>query len=90
MLSDTQKRQLLGLALLAVAGVLVLSLVPPSVFGATGTRLFPSGNVMGALGAALAEHGWPLFGIGLPILPLIPAVAGAACFGWIGDRKSVV
>lgn len=89
MFSDTQKRELLGLALLALTVFLVLSLIPPSAFGETGILLFPSGNVMGALGAILAEHGWRLLGVGLPLLPLIPAVAGAACFGWIGRASAV-
>lgn len=83
MLSEEQKRQLLGLCLLVLGVFLVLSIVPPGVFGGAGRQLFPSGNVMGPLGAVFRRIGAGLFGAGLVPAVVPPILAGAACFRWI-------
>ena len=83
MLSEKQKRELLGLALLALTLFLTLSLVPASVLGSGGARLFPSGNVMGVVGDFVARYGYAGLGAGMPLVPLFPLVFGATCFGWI-------
>ncbi|MBI4410185.1 MAG: DNA translocase FtsK, partial [Gemmatimonadetes bacterium] len=89
MLKEAQRRELLGLALLALAVFLTLSLVPPSALGGVGERLFPSGNLMGVVGLVLAEAGLDLLGAGALLLPIVPALAGAASFGWM-PRESAV
>ncbi|MBI4546250.1 MAG: DNA translocase FtsK [Gemmatimonadetes bacterium] len=83
MLTPPQRRELLGLALLALALFLALSLLPPSALGSGAERLFPSGNIMGLLGGVAAAGGLRLLGAGFFLLPLLPALGGAASFGWI-------
>lgn len=83
MLSEKQKRDLLGLSLLALAVFLALSLVPASVMGAAVTRMFPSGNMMGVLGDVLSRGLVALLGAGAPVVPLFALLGGAACFGWV-------
>src|SRR5512142_121216 len=77
-----RRRELLGLCLLALALFLVLALIPPGALGAAGGRLFVSGNLMGVLGAAARDAGVRLLGAGCPVLPIILALLGSACFGW--------
>ncbi len=81
MTSAERRRELLGLCLLALALFLVLSFVPPGLFGAGGTRIFASGNLMGVVGRAVAGGLGAVLGAGVPALPLVLAVLGAACFG---------
>ena len=89
MISEKQKRELLGLALLALTLFFTLSLIPPAVLGSAGGRLFPSGNIMGVVGTVLAENGLALLGAGIPLLPFYPAVGAAACFGWMRGGTAV-
>ncbi|MBX6363984.1 MAG: DNA translocase FtsK 4TM domain-containing protein [Gemmatimonadetes bacterium] len=83
MLSPGQRRDLLGLSLLALGVFTLLSLVPPGVLGSGGSRLFAAGNLMGALGAALRHGGTAFLGAGVPVLPALLGLLGAACFGWL-------
>ncbi|HEX9108841.1 MAG TPA: DNA translocase FtsK 4TM domain-containing protein, partial [Longimicrobiales bacterium] len=78
-----RRRELLGLCLLALALFLCLALIPPGALGAAGGRLFASGNLMGVLGAAARDAGIALLGAGCPLLPVLLALLGSACFGWI-------
>ncbi|HEX6940350.1 MAG TPA: DNA translocase FtsK [Longimicrobiales bacterium] len=82
-MSEKQKRELLGLALLALAIILILSLVPPAVLRAAGAASFPAENIMGVAGAAFARYGYAILGAGAPLLPLLPLIGGATCFGWV-------
>jgi S-DNA-T family DNA segregation ATPase FtsK/SpoIIIE len=83
MVSAHQRRQLLGLALLTLALFTALSLVPLEVFGPAGTRAFPDGNIMGVLGSAVFRWGYAGLGIAVLFLPVLLAIAGAHCFGWV-------
>ncbi|HET9982918.1 MAG TPA: DNA translocase FtsK 4TM domain-containing protein, partial [Longimicrobiales bacterium] len=83
MLNPAQRRDLLGLSLLAVGFFTLLSLVPPGVLGAGGARLFSAGNLMGALGAGVRHVGTAVLGAGVPVLPTLLGLLGAACFGWL-------
>ncbi|HUF13151.1 MAG TPA: DNA translocase FtsK [Longimicrobiales bacterium] len=76
-----RRRELLGFGLLSLALFFALSLLPVRALGATGW--FPTGNVMGPLGAAFARAGYALVGGGLPLLVMLPALAGATLFGWL-------
>ncbi len=88
-MSEKQKRELLGLALLALAIILALSLVPPAALGAVRERPFPSENIMGPVGAFIARYGYRLFGAGAPLLPLFPLIGGVASFGWVERAKAL-
>jgi S-DNA-T family DNA segregation ATPase FtsK/SpoIIIE len=80
-LNDRQRRELWGLALLALAILLTLSLVPLSLLGSAGSYLFPTGNVVGVVGRHLAHGAWGLLGAPALLLPAFPALWGAVAFG---------
>ena len=86
MLTESQRRQLLGLAILALALFVGLSLIPISFFGEAAPRIFPDGNIMGVLGSAIARAGFGLFGAGILLVPVVLLLAGARLFGWV-DRS---
>jgi len=88
-MSEKQKRELLGLALLALTIILALSLVPPGVLGAIWSRSFPADNIMGVAGAYVARYGYRLLGAGTPLLPLFPLIGGLASFGWIERARAL-
>jgi DNA segregation ATPase FtsK/SpoIIIE, S-DNA-T family len=89
MISSRQRRQLLGIALLALSAFTALSLIPVAAMGAGALRLFPIGNVMGVLGALFASGGFGAFGVGVLLLPIVPALIGAACFEWVEATAAV-
>ncbi|MFW5952260.1 MAG: DNA translocase FtsK [Gemmatimonadota bacterium] len=77
LLTERQRRDLLGLALVLLALFMALSLVPPALLG-----LVPggSGNLMGAVGATFGFGGRALLGVGVYLLPLLPALGALAAF----------
>lgn len=77
MVTEAQRRQLLGLASAALALFVLLSLLPSQVGG-----VFPAGNVMGPLGALTARWGLGLFGLGILVIPVALAVGA----GWAWGR----
>ena len=80
LLTERQRRDLLGLGLALVALFTALSLVPPDVLGDP-TTLAPSGNFMGVLGAGFLAGGTAFLGLGIYLVPLIPALGALAAFG---------
>jgi S-DNA-T family DNA segregation ATPase FtsK/SpoIIIE len=78
LLTDRQRRDLLGLALMLLALLMALALVPPR---AIGVAVGPSGNLMGVIGSGFELWGLAFLGIGLYLVPLIPALAALAAFG---------
>jgi DNA segregation ATPase FtsK/SpoIIIE, S-DNA-T family len=83
MVSSRQRRQLLGIALSALAVFTALSLLPVAAAGGVLLRIFPTGNVMGVLGGLFHRAGAGFLGIGVTLVPAALATAGAACFGWM-------
>ena len=83
-MNATQRREVLGLALLALGLFLALSLVPLPRASADGAL---SGNLMGVLGGAVAYAGHWAIGFAIYLLPLIPIVLGAARFGWLENER---
>ena len=81
MLSDRQIRDLLGLALFALALFAGLSLLPPALVRALGGGAPQSGNLMGVAGAHLSDVAYVVLGAGAPLLPLFPLLAGVGLFG---------
>jgi S-DNA-T family DNA segregation ATPase FtsK/SpoIIIE len=86
--SSRQRRQLLGIALLALAVFTALALVPVAALGGVLLPVFPAGNVMGVLGRLFQAAGSALFGIGVLLVPAALATAGAACFGWLDGARA--
>ena len=83
MVSSKQRRQLLGIALIALAIFTTVSLLPVGALGGAALRAFPTGNIMGVLGALFADAGVGVFGIGVLAVPLLLALGGAAIFDWV-------
>ena len=88
MLTSAQRRELLGLLLLALAFFMALSLVPPAALVEGAARAFPSGNIMGVMGGALARWGLGAFGAGVVPLVALTGLGAAACFGWVGRERA--
>ncbi|MEJ2677973.1 MAG: DNA translocase FtsK 4TM domain-containing protein, partial [Gemmatimonadota bacterium] len=80
MVSETQRRELLGLLLFALGIFTALSLVPVHWFGGGAVRWVPSGNLMGVVGAAFHAGGAWLLGAGIFLVPLIPILGGVVAF----------
>jgi DNA segregation ATPase FtsK/SpoIIIE, S-DNA-T family len=89
MFTAAQRRQLIGLALFALAIFTALSLVPLSYFGAPPQRLFPAGNIMGVLGSWLAAGGFASLGIGILGAPVLLGVGAAGSFGLLSGARAV-
>ena len=86
MVSSKQRRQLLGIALLALAIFTALSLVPIGLLGGALLRAFPTSNIMGVLGALFASGGAGALGVGIVAIPVLLALAGAAIFDWVDNE----
>jgi DNA segregation ATPase FtsK/SpoIIIE, S-DNA-T family len=87
MISSRQRRQLLGITLLALTVFTALSLIPIHAIGGGALRVFPTGNVMGVLGALFQQGGTGFLGVGVLMVPALLAIAGAACFEWVDGMR---
>ncbi|MEX0912323.1 MAG: DNA translocase FtsK 4TM domain-containing protein, partial [Gemmatimonadota bacterium] len=74
---DRLQRELWAIALLLLSILLALSFVPPTVMGEPGLRLFPTGNIVGRIGALISRGAWDVFGISAFLIPVLPAVWAA-------------
>ncbi|HSJ14009.1 MAG TPA: DNA translocase FtsK [Longimicrobiales bacterium] len=87
MLSRNQRRQLLGVTLLALAFFQVLAMVPVAALGAGALAVFPTGNIMGVLGGLATRGGFALLGVGYLLVPLLLVLgAGTALERLPGER----
>jgi len=87
-LNQEQRRQLLGIALIALSTFTLLSAVPLHMFE-NSRSVFPTGNVMGMVGAGTAAVGYGVFGSGFLVFPLLFAMAGARAFEWIERDRTL-
>ncbi|MGK7310770.1 MAG: DNA translocase FtsK 4TM domain-containing protein [Candidatus Longimicrobiales bacterium M2_2A_002] len=78
LLTDEQRRDLLGLALVLLAAFTALSLIPPTAVGfGPGTD-----NLLGAVGSAFRDIGYFGLGVGIYLVPLVPTLGAIASFGF--------
>ncbi|MFH1764806.1 MAG: DNA translocase FtsK 4TM domain-containing protein [Gemmatimonadota bacterium] len=82
-LGPERRQEILALGLMAVALFLFLLLVPTSLLGEAGEVWFPSGNVMGAVGAAVQAVLHYFFGLASLFLPALLVLAGFQLGGWL-------
>ena len=87
MLEREQKMQVAGIALLAFGVLVLLALVPAASLGPGGPEWFPSGNVMGPMGALIRTGTTFVLGIGAWLLPVLIGLAGIHLAGWIGRER---
>ncbi|MGH7544647.1 MAG: DNA translocase FtsK 4TM domain-containing protein, partial [Gemmatimonadota bacterium] len=87
-MSDRQGRVVLGFGLWALTFFTALSLVPFELLGPTAERLFPQGNLAGAAGTVVSEALLAGLGVAAAVVPLLPALWGAACFRWWSELEA--
>lgn len=86
-LGPEQRREILAYALIALAVLTLLALIP---VGAPGSSdVFPSGNAIGALGVRLHALLGGFFGIAAFFVPLLLGLVGATMAGWMERANSV-
>ena len=88
MVNEEQRREIGGVALLAVAFFLLLGLLPTSLLGALGAAWFPSGNMMGPAGALVRDGLEKTFGTAMFLAPAIFAFGGLKAGGWITPARA--
>jgi S-DNA-T family DNA segregation ATPase FtsK/SpoIIIE len=88
-LGDRQRLDLWGIALLALALLFALALVPVGLFGAAGTRVFGAGNIVGGAGAWLSAALRAGLGVGAYGIPLLLALWGAFTYGKVGHDAAL-
>ena len=88
MLSEKQKRELLALAMLALAAFVALSLVPTSLPGGAAAAETARSNLMGEVGRLVSGWLYAYLGAGAVLVPLVPLLGGAACFGWLERARA--
>jgi S-DNA-T family DNA segregation ATPase FtsK/SpoIIIE len=89
MVTLEQRREIGGVALLAIALSFLLSLLPVTVLGARGVVWFPSGNMMGPAGGAIRGVLWFIFGVSAFLTPAIFAVLGLRAGDWMSQERAL-
>ena len=74
---DRLQRELWALALLLLSILLALSFIPPALIGEAGSRLFPTGNIVGEVGRLISRAFWDFVGLAAFLIPAMPAVWAA-------------
>ena len=85
MLTREQQQEILAVGLLALALFLLLSLVPASIIGASAGEWFPSGNIVGPVGATVGTLLKAFFGASAFIVPALLSFAGLRVGGWLSE-----
>jgi S-DNA-T family DNA segregation ATPase FtsK/SpoIIIE len=83
MVNEEQRREIGGVALLALALFLLLALLPPSLLGSLGTAWFPSGNMMGPAGRLMKQGLALTFGASMFLAPALFVIGGLKAGGWL-------
>ncbi len=89
MVKPEQKREIVGVVLLALSLFVLLALVPVHRAGERVVEWLPSGNLIGVAGGAFQDGGWALLGGGVLLLPILIALAGLRFGEWM-ERDRVV
>jgi S-DNA-T family DNA segregation ATPase FtsK/SpoIIIE len=89
MLSRAQQREILAVALLAVAVFMVVSLVPVSILGERSHEWFPSGNPMGVVGATLRALMRAFLGVFAFLVPALVVLGGLRAGEWLAPKRSL-
>ncbi len=87
-LSAELRRELLALALFALALIVSLALLPISLMGERVSALFPGGNAIGPAGAVLADVLWRSLGMSAVLLPPLLALAGLRSGAWLSRANT--
>jgi S-DNA-T family DNA segregation ATPase FtsK/SpoIIIE len=88
-LDDKQRRELWGLGLFALALLLALSLVPLAAFGEGASRIFASGNIVGAAGRVMSDGLTGFMGVAAVALPVLAALWGSFAFRRVDQGMAI-
>ena len=88
-LGREQQLEILAVGLLALALFTLLSLVPLSALGERAGELFPSGNTMGVVGAAVRLGLTSARGAAAFLVPVLLALVGLRAGGWMDEVWTV-
>ncbi len=89
MLNREQQKEILGLAVAALALLVLFALVPIGWLGDWGAQTFPSGNLIGRVGAFLRAITVAFAGVAALALPVLMFVGGLRLTGWLDGLKSL-
>ncbi|TVP74347.1 MAG: hypothetical protein EA352_10960, partial [Gemmatimonadales bacterium] len=89
MVKPEQKREVLGIGLLALAVFLALALVPVQLLGESVRAVFPSGNIIGVAGARFQQLVLRFLGLGAALLPPAAAFGGLMAAGWMDRERAL-
>jgi len=89
MVSREIRRELLGVAILALALFALLALLPVHLLGEAAVGRFPSGNLVGVVGRGFRALGLRGFGVGLGGVPILLALVGLRMAGWMEPRRAL-
>ena len=89
MVKPEQRNEMIGVALLAAALVLLLALLPVELLGGAGAGWFSSGNVIGVVGRGVQAATWGVFGLGAGLLPVLAALGGLLAGGWMAREVAL-
>jgi DNA segregation ATPase FtsK/SpoIIIE, S-DNA-T family len=88
-LTREQQREILAVALLAAALVLVLSLVPVEMLGARGSARFPSGNMLSTVGGVMRGLLVAFVGRSAILVPVLLGIVGLRAGGWLSTLHTL-
>jgi S-DNA-T family DNA segregation ATPase FtsK/SpoIIIE len=89
MLNQEQQREILAVALLALALFVLVALLPVSLMGERGSEWFPSGNAMGVVGAALKALLHTFLGGSAFLVPSLLLWEGLRYGGWMEPDRAI-
>ena len=85
MLTREQKQEIIAVGLLALALFILLSLFPVSIIGGRAGAWFPSGNIVGPVGATVGTLLKAFFGASAFIVPALLSFGGLRVGGWLSE-----
>jgi S-DNA-T family DNA segregation ATPase FtsK/SpoIIIE len=88
-ISDEQRNEIIAVALLALAVIFLLSLVPVSMFGALADAWFPSGNMLSAVGAVIHGLLTGMLGWSAVLVPILLGIVGLRAGDWLSFPRAV-
>ena len=83
MLSQKQQRDITAAGLLALALFLLAALIPASVLSPRGAEWFPSGNIVGVVGAAVRSWLTTVVGVSSFFVPSLLLLGGLRASEWL-------
>jgi S-DNA-T family DNA segregation ATPase FtsK/SpoIIIE len=87
-MDEEQRREIGGVALLALALFLLLALLPVALLGEGGAQWFPSGNLMGPAGGLIRSGLELAFGASMFLAPVLFAIGGLKAGGWLEPHQA--